>query len=107
MSELLMHSMIDKMDAVEKKIDQLIEMFRNLRDYGQALVEIQTSVESLRRDFPKITFPEKEMRQLSLNMETSAAVFKQPVKQEIIHQHHASKLIWTTRRFAFTALCND
>lgn len=41
-------------------------------------------------------FPQKEMHQLSNKLELGIAIFKQPVKQEIKHHHHASKVLWAT-----------
>src|SRR4051794_35337922 len=96
MSEVLLHSMIDKMDAGEKKIDQLIELIRNLPSKTQISEQIKSSAEAVRSEFQKSTFPIEEMRQISVDMETSAAVFKQPVKQEIVYHHYASKVIWAT-----------
>lgn len=94
MNEVLFHTMIDKVDAHERKIEQLQEKIEQLPDYTETLRSIKSREDEILVGIQKIFFPEKEMRELSATMVTGVALMRQPVKQEIIHHHHVTKAIW-------------
>jgi len=101
MNEVLIGSLIDKVDAQERKIgiqesqiNELREKASTTPEITEAVSQFKTALEGLRADIKKLSFPEKEMRQLSANLETTMLILKQPVKKEITHHHHATKTIW-------------
>jgi len=96
MSEELIHSVIDQVDAHEKKISELNKKTAQIPEYTERLKEFDSSVNTLRGDIKNLQFPEKEIQQLSDKLETGLQIFRQPVKQEITHHHHAPKVLWAT-----------
>ncbi len=94
MNEVLFNTMIDKVDAHERKIEQLQEKIEQLPDYTETLNLIKSREDEILVDIQKIFFPEKEMRELSATMVTGLALIRQPMKQEIIHHHHVTKITW-------------
>jgi hypothetical protein len=101
MNEVLIGSLIDKVDAQERKIgiqenqiNELKEKVTLIPDNAEAVSQFETALEGLRQDIKLMSFPEKEMRQLSASLETTMMLLKQPVKKEIMHYHHATKTIW-------------
>jgi hypothetical protein len=101
MNEVLIGSLIDKVDAQERKIGIQENQINELREkenitpeIREAVSQFKTALEGLRTDIKKLSFPEKEMRQLSATLETIKILLKQPVKKEIIHHHPAAKTIW-------------
>ncbi|MEJ7829867.1 MAG: hypothetical protein WKF91_16780 [Segetibacter sp.] len=96
MSEELIHSVIDQVDAHEKKISELNKKTAQIPEYTERLKEFDNSVNILRSDVKKLQFPEKEIQQLSDKLETGIQIFRQPVKQKIVHHHHAPKVLWAT-----------
>ena len=96
MSEALINSVIDQVNAHEKKISELNEKTEQIRDYIEKLKAINNSVDTLRSDVKKLNFPQKEMQQLSEKLERGIEIFRQPVKQEITHHHHTPKVLWAT-----------
>jgi len=108
MNEVLIGSLIDKVDSQERKIgvqenqiNELREKANHIPDNPEAVGQFKTVVEGLRTDIKKLSFPEKEMRQLSASLETTMLILKQPVKKEIIHHHHATKTIWIAAALFF------
>lgn len=78
MNEVLIGSLIDKVDAQERKIaiqenqiNALKEKTGHAPDYTEILNQIKTGVEGLRANFQRLSFPEKEVRELSAILETS------------------------------------
>ncbi len=111
MNEVLIGSLIDKVDTHERKIEGQANQINELRekanttpDSSEGLSQFKTALEGLRTDIKKLYFPEKEMRQLSASLETAMLILKQPVKKEITHHHHATKTIWIAA-VLFLAVC--
>ncbi len=88
--------MIEQVDAHERKISELNEKTGQIPDYTERLNAINNTVDSLRNDVKKLNFLQKEMQQLSNKLETGIEIFRQPVKQKIVHHHHAPKILWAT-----------
>lgn len=93
MNEILIGSVIDKVDAQERKIDELKEKVERIPDENKILNEIKAELERLRTDISKISFPEKEIQQLSARLTTNTAVLQHPIEQKIVHRHHVPKII--------------
>jgi uncharacterized coiled-coil DUF342 family protein len=70
MNEVLFHTMIDKVDAHERKIEQLQEKIEQLPDHTETLNLIKSREDEILSDIKKIFFLEKEMRELSATMVT-------------------------------------
>jgi len=104
MNEVLINSMIDKVDAHEKKITELKEKTEHLPDYTELLNQAKTVVEEIKKDVKKIDFPQKEIQQLSASLGTTNSLLKQSLKQEVIHHHHVPKVTWIAVGL-FLALC--
>lgn len=102
MNEVLIGSLIDKVDAQERKIglqenqiNELREKANHIPDNAEAVHQFKTALEGLRADIKKLAFPEKEMRQMSATLETiKILLLKEPVKKEIIHHYYSTKTIW-------------
>jgi len=104
MNEELIVSLIDKVDGQERKIGELKEKAEQIPSYTDVLSQVKTGIEGLRKDVQKISFPEREMEELSERLAKSVAILKQPVEQKIIQQHHVSKGIWVAIAI-FLLLC--
>jgi hypothetical protein len=59
MSEELIHSVIDQVDAHEKKISELNKKTAQIPEYTERLKEFDNSVNILRSDVKKITISRK------------------------------------------------
>jgi hypothetical protein len=69
MNEVLIGSLIDKVDAQERKIEeqenkilQIEEKADHASDYTQTLSQIKIGVERLHMSLQKTSFPEREIR---------------------------------------------
>jgi hypothetical protein len=96
MSEVLLNSMIDKLDTQDRRINELAEKLEHFNRQEQVLNVVDKKIEAVKSLVEKISFPEEDMRELSGNIVTSVALLKQPMQQKIIHHHHAAKIIWVT-----------
>ena len=96
MSEALLLTVAEQVDAHEKKIIELNEKTAHMLDYAERLDTIRNSIENLQSDIHKLSLPQKEIQQLSDKLEGATQMFRQPLKQTIVHHHHASRLIWAT-----------
>ncbi|MCW3107415.1 MAG: hypothetical protein JWQ09_1921 [Segetibacter sp.] len=105
MNEVLLGSLIDKVDAFDKKIEELNKKIDQIpAAYEEVLNPVKTGFKGLRSDVQNIFFPEKEMSQLSGRLATTIELFKKPVEQKIIHRHEILKILWITAAL-FLSLC--
>ncbi|GEO12295.1 hypothetical protein [Segetibacter aerophilus] len=104
MSEALLVSMIDRLNEQQRKIDKLDEKLEPISRQSETMSVIITKVDAVRSDVQNICFPVAEIRELSLNLVTTIDLLKRPVKKEIIHHHHASKILWVTAAL-FLIIC--
>jgi hypothetical protein len=104
MSEVLLNSMIDKLDTQDRRINELAEKLEHFSRQEQVLNLVDSKVDAVKSLVEKISFPEEDMRELSGNIVTSVALLKQPMQQKIIHHHHAAKIIWVTAAL-FLVVC--
>src|SRR5207253_2596489 len=72
--------------------------------YEEVLSQFKTGLEELRPEVQKISFPEKEMFELSERLITNIRLLKHPVEQKVIHHHHIPKTAWITAAL-FVVLC--
>lgn len=104
MNEVLLASLIDKVDAQDRKIEDLDKKTDQIPSYNQVLNQVKTGFEGVRSDVKKISFPEKQMLELSGRLETCIELLRRPGEQKIIHHHHVPKTIWITAAL-FLVLC--
>ena len=104
MSELLLNTIIDKLNMESQVMGIIRERVEALPDNGEALKGLQTQLTSIDNNIKKIAFPEKEVRQLSFDLNRATSILQQPVKNEVVHQHHIPKLLWITAGL-FLMLC--
>jgi len=79
MSEALLSSMIDKLDANERKMDELIERLKHAPDHTTILNQIENRVASIGMTLQSISLPKKEMEELSQKLSTNIELMKHPV----------------------------
>jgi hypothetical protein len=96
MSDVLLTSMIEKMDANERKMEELSAKVNTIADYTDTLNIIVNSANEIKTHLQKTSFPEQEMDILCGYLASAIALLKQPVNQKVIHEHHASTMLWTT-----------
>jgi hypothetical protein len=104
MNEALFGSLIDKVDDQERKIEGLKEKVNQQPVAEEVLNQFKTRLEELRSAVRKISFPEKEMWELSARLDTSIELLKHPVEQKTIHHHYVPKVTWLAAGF-FLLLC--
>lgn len=100
MNDVLLEIVIDKVDAQEKKmneqeteIQQLEEKINNIPDHKELLAEVKTRLDELKTVIGKISFPEKDIQQLSASLQASMSLLRQPIRNDIRHHHHVPKVI--------------
>jgi hypothetical protein len=96
MSDVLLTSVIEKMDANERKMEELSAKINNIADYTETLDVIVNSADEIKTHLQKNSFPEREMDILCGYLASAIALLKQPVTQKVIHEHHASTILWAT-----------
>ncbi|GEO11155.1 hypothetical protein [Segetibacter aerophilus] len=104
MSEALLVLMIDRLDELQRRIDSLGEKLEPISRQSETMSVIITKVDAVRSDVQNISFPVAEIRELSINLDTTIDLLKRPVKKEIIHHHHATKVLWVTAAL-FLIIC--
>lgn len=111
MNEVLIDTLIDKVDSQERKIGdqenqikELKQRVNSIPDNTEVVRQFIWSLQELRSDIKLLSFPEKLVRDLCARLETTIMILKQPVKKEITHHHHATKTIWIAAAL-FPILC--
>lgn len=83
MDEALFGSLIDKVEDQERKIEELREKVNQQPIAEEVVNQLKTGLEGLRSDVRKISFPQKEMRELSARLDTNIELLKHPVEQKL------------------------
>jgi hypothetical protein len=104
MDEILLDSVIDKVDAHDKKIGELHQKIEQTPNYRETFVRTEDAINELRSEVRKISFPENELREFSGRLIVGINLLKQPVEQKVIHHHHFHKIIWISVGL-FLVLC--
>ena len=104
MSELLLNTIIDKLNMESQVMGTIRERVEALQDNTESLNGLQTQLTSIDNNIKKIALPEKEVKQLSFDLNRATSILQQPVKNEVVHQHHIPKLLWITASL-FLILC--
>lgn len=104
MSELLLNTIIDKLNIESQDIEIIKERVETFSVNTETLKELHTQFNSVEKNIQKILFPEKEVRQLSFDLNRAISILQQPIKNDVVNHHHVPKLVWITTGL-FLVLC--
>ncbi|QJB38780.1 hypothetical protein HF324_13255 [Chitinophaga oryzae] len=92
MNELLLQTIIDKLNKVDEDVRQINSVAPQIPDYteqlkivGVSLVQIKTDIAGMPE---RLKFPAAAVYTLSKNLEINNDLLKRPPVQEISHHHH-------------------
>ncbi|QJB35941.1 hypothetical protein HF329_33380 [Chitinophaga oryzae] len=92
MNELLLQTIVDKLNKVDEGIRQISSAAPQMPDYTEQLKNVSTSLEQIRADVTgmpeRLKFPTAAVYTLSQNLEINNDLLKRPPVQEIKHHHH-------------------
>jgi len=95
MSEVLMQTIVDKLNEIDATVGQLKEKMPTVPDYrgqltaiNQSITQAQESIVSLPL---QLKFPTAAVHTLTQHMEVNNDLLRRPPKQEIRHHHHLTK----------------
>lgn len=94
MNEVLMETVIAKIEMQEKKILEMQEKLKSQPELIEIISQFKSTIEGVKAMFKGIAFPIEEMRELSTNLVIANALLKQPVNQKVIHHHYMNKALW-------------
>jgi len=99
MSEVLLDTIVRKVEAQDKKQDDLQKQVDSFHDHSETLKNINVRLDTTEaeiQDLPKkISFPLLEMTWLTNALEKNSKINSRPIKAEVRHEHHLSSPIWT------------
>ncbi len=104
MSELLLNTIIEKLSMQSMDVDAIRDKTESLQENLNVLKDLQSQLKSVEKTIQKISFPEKEVKQLSFDLNRTTLILQQPLKNEVIHHHHVPKLVGITATM-FLLLC--
>ena len=102
MNEALLNSIVEQVDAHERKIDELHKQGQQVLSDTTTIHLIHTSLEDIKLRLQQASYPLKYMQQLSRLLEGNLQLLKRPIQQEVVHHHHATKIIWATAALFLT-----
>ncbi len=92
MNELLLQTIVDKLNKVDEGIRQINSAGPQMPDYTEQLKSVGTSLEQIKADVAgmpeRLKFPTTAVYTLSQNLEINNDLLKRPPMQEIEHHHH-------------------
>src|SRR3990170_8086584 len=94
MSDILLSTVVDKVNAQEKKIAEMQGTLKNVPGHAEEIRQIKKEVVDLKTTVKDISFPTKEMRELSTKLTESISLLRQPVTNKVLHHHYVPKSIW-------------
>lgn len=83
-----------KIDAQYKEVKEIKEKIGGFQDNTAIIGQIDRQVKELKGMVNRISFPEKEVRELSNNLLTGVKLLANPVKPEVLHHHYVPKVTW-------------
>ncbi len=94
MSEILLKTIVEKADTQEKKITEMQGTLKNVPGHSEEIRHIKKEVQELKTTVKNISFPIKEMQELSNRLTESTRLLRQPVTNKVLHHHYIPKIIW-------------
>jgi len=95
MSEILLKTIVEKVDAQEKKISEMQGALKNVPGHSEEILHIKKEVGELKTTVKSISFPTEAMHELSIRLTESTRLLRQPVINKVQHHHYVPKIIWT------------
>lgn len=94
MDDILIKSVIEKVEAQESKIGEIEAAIKKYSDKNLGIEDIKNAVESIRGIAENISFPIQEIKELSRSVAECRKQLNQPVQNSVQHHHHFPKIIW-------------
>lgn len=96
MDDILMKSVIDKMEIQENRIAEIETTLKNFPGNNAGIEEVRKVLEALKEIIENISFPIYEMRELTKSVTELRRDLRQPVQNTIEHRHYYPKILWLT-----------
>jgi hypothetical protein len=94
MDDILMKSVIEKVEAQENKIGEIEAAIKNIPDNIVGIADVKNAVKSIKEIAESISFPIQEMRELSKAIIEVRDQLNRPVTSTVQHHHYIPKIIW-------------
>src|SRR5688500_3001800 len=94
MSELLLKTIVEKADAQEKKIAEMQGTFKDVSRQAEEVHQIRNELGELKNSTRNMSFPNKQMQELSNRLAETAILLRQPVSNKVVHHHYIPKISW-------------
>ncbi|GAA0548147.1 hypothetical protein [Chitinophaga japonensis] len=95
MSEVLMQTIVDKLNEIDATVGQLKEKMPTVPDYSRQLTAINQSITQAQESVVslplQLKFPTAAVHTLTQHLEVNNDLLRRPPKQEIRHHHHLAK----------------
>ena len=87
MDEILMQSVIEKVDGHEKRISETQTAINKMSNVSEQIESMKDAVEKLNSSVNNISFPVRDMKDLRSQL-------SRPVTNTVEHHHHFPKILW-------------
>lgn len=94
MSEILLNTIVEKVNAQEKKISDMQPALKDVPRNTAEIERVKKEMQEIKTSIQDISFPVKEMQELSDQLEESIRLLRQPVTDKVLHHHYVPKVIW-------------
>src|SRR5882724_9985083 len=94
MTDILTTTLIEKVDAHSKKIEEIEETIKNNPDHTADILQMKKDMTQLKTNVQALGFPTGDMQELSFRLKEAVTLFKQPVTNKVLHHHHVPKVIF-------------
>ncbi|TXJ27722.1 MAG: hypothetical protein E6Q24_07795 [Chitinophagaceae bacterium] len=94
MDDILMKSVIEKVEAQENKIGEIEAAIKNIPDNTVGIADVKNAVKSIKEIAESISFQIQEMRELSKAIIEVRDRLNRPVTSTVQHHHYIPKIIW-------------
>lgn len=94
MDDILLKSIIEKVEAQGNKIAEVQGTIKDFSGKPQEIEQVKAELKTMKSAVESISFPTKEMRELSKSMIEVRDRLNRPVTNTVQHHHHIPKIIW-------------
>jgi len=99
MSEVLWDTLVTAVENLDKKTNGLQDQVNSLPDHSESLRNIDGRLDAAEAEIKalpeKIFMPLPEIIALTKTLRTHSRLLSLPMKQEVRHEHHLTKPVWT------------
>lgn len=94
MNEVLMETVIAKVENHEKKLEELEEKFSAEGAAAELLTQFTKAIDGFKDALHDLSFPAESMKDIKGRLILTNSLLQNPPEQKVVHHHHLKRSFW-------------